>query len=199
MKSLLVLLCLSCVLWAGVAGAQGGPSPSSDLIGIYFDEQGDGYCSESVEGMFPVYLVLTELTSPSIGGWEAKITCTANGVLTGAAPRGLAIDAATRTDEYIVGLGEPLVADDGLIVVMDLSYYIFDTVDPFYLYVGPVYYHATPELLPSYLDGDDMNVVKPLYPSQGEIDDPVLMANTNCTGPVDNESSSWGELKSIFR
>ncbi len=197
MKALLVVLCALCVTWSGLALAGGQPSP--DQIGVYFDETGDGMCSESVTGMFDAYLVLTELSSSSIGGWEVKITTSGGGVLTSATPRGLAIDAASRDNEYIVGLGTPMYAVNGALVVMDLSFYVFDTLDPFYVYVGPVYYHTTAELLPAYLDGADLNVVKPLTPSQGTIEDPVLMANVNCTGPVENQTSSWGEVKSIFR
>ncbi len=199
MKSVFLLLCILCVAWCGLATAGGQPDNDPDLIGIYFDEQADSFCNENLEGMFNTYLVLTNLTSPSIGGWEAKITCSGGGFLASATPRGLAINAGTREDEYIVGLGNPLIANDGLIVVMDISYYILDVLDPFYVYVGPIYYHVTPELLPAYLDGDDMNLAKPLNPSQGSIEDPVLSANDNCTGPVDTEASSWGAVKSIFR
>lgn len=187
------------VLLAGQALA-GGNTPDPDQIGLYYDQLAEFDCNESVDGMITTYVVLTELTSPSILGWEAMITSVGEGaVMTGVTYHGLSINAATRTDEYMVGLGEPLVAVDGMIVVMDMNYYIFDSTLPLEVFMGPVYYHTADEALPCYLDGEDVELAKPLVPSSGDLEAPVLTANENCTGPVADERRSWGDVKSLFR
>ncbi len=193
------IVMLLAVLLTGQALA-GGNTPIPDQIGVYYDELAEFDCSENVEGMITTYVVLTELTSSSISGWEAKITAVGDGaVMTGVTYRGLAIDAATRTDEYMVGLGEPLAAVDGTVVVMDMGFYFFDSLVPLEVFVGPVYYHTADEALPCYLDGDDVNLAIALTPSSGDVETPVFEANGNCTGPVADEAASWGDVKSLYR
>lgn len=195
---ILVMLALLMVQGSSALGS-GGQPVDPDRIGIYFDDSADQFCSDSTVGFFNGYLVFTGLTSSGISGWEAKITFSGGGVLTSANPRGLAIDAATRENEYMVGLGLPLLAEDGLVVVMDMTFYVYDQLAPFLAFVGPIYYHSSPELLPAYLDGVDMELVKPLIPSQGTILDPVLIVNDKCSGPIDAATESWGGVKGLFR
>ncbi|MBU2499855.1 hypothetical protein KJ682_00865 [bacterium] len=199
MRTCILLILTMSMVQGGSALGSGGPPVDPDRIGIYFDEAADQFCSEDTAGFFNGYLVFTGLSSSAIRGWEAKITFAGGGALTAATPRGLFIDAATRANEYMVGLGQPLLADHGLVVVMDMTFYVFDVLDPFLAYVGPIYFHSTPELLPAYLDGEDVELVKPLIPSQGTILDPVLIVNGQCSGPVDAESESWGGVKGLFR
>jgi len=196
MKKMVLALTLAALALSGTASAQ----YYLDNIGMYFDEGATITCDARPFGFYNAFVVLTNLTSPSIGGWEAKVTFTGGGLLTNVAYVGLAINAATRTNEYIVGLGEPLVADQGTLAVMSMTLYIFDTLVVTHGFVGPVYYNSIEGVeLPCYLDGDDMELIKPLYPSLGTIDEPVLILNDKCSGPVANTPSSWGDLKSLYR
>lgn len=193
------LLLLPSLAMAG-GGGGGGGNVDPDQIGIYLDDAGEVFCSEEASGFTNVYLVLTNLSSPSIAGWEAKVTFTGGGLMTGFAFRGLAINASTRPNEYMVGLGVPLVADQGTICVMDLTLYVYDTTIPTLGFVGPIYYNSLEGVeLPAYLDGADVELVKPLYPLLGTIDEAVLILNDACSGPVENTPSSWGDLKSLYR
>lgn len=202
MKIVTVLL-LSCLLALPTlaAGGGGGGNVDPDQIGIYLDDQAEAFCAEGVPmGFTTTYLVLTNLTSSGILGWEAKVTFTGGGVLTNAVLMGQAINAATRPSEYIVGLATPMMANQGTVSVMTMVLYIFDVTVPTLGFVGPVYYNSIEGVeLPCYLDGDDVELIKPLYPVMGDIAEPVLILNDSCTGPVPNETSSWGELKSLYR
>lgn len=199
MKIVTVILLSCLILLPCLAAAEMKPK-DPDQIGIYLDDDGDAFCAEEASGFTNVYLVLTNLSSPSIAGWEAKVTFTGGGVLTNFVLRGLAINASTRPNEYMVGLGTPLVAAQGTIPVMDITLYVYDATIPTLGYVAAIYYHTLEDiLLPAYLDGADVELVKPLYPLLGDVTEPVLILNDACTGPVENTPSSWGDLKSLYR
>ncbi len=193
MSVLLLLLC------AAVAGAQTNWPYNNNNIGMYFDEAGTNYCCGSPPGNFvSVYLVLTQATSTTIGGWEAKITFQGAGAVpTSFVPRYPNVDAATRLDEFIVGYGSPQPTVNSNLVLMDITLYVVDGMIPTYGYVGPIYYHSVPESLPAYLDGADLNLVVPMYPHLGGIDDWVISLNNGCV--VENETASFGSVKSLFR
>ncbi len=198
MKFLLMLAVLM-LLCASVAGAQSTWPYNDNNIGMYYDEAATNYCCGSPPGTFVnVYLILTYATSPTVGGWEAKITFEGAGAVpTAFVPRYPNVNAATRANEFIIGYGSPQPTDNGRLVLMDITLYVLDGMIPAYGYVGPIYYHSAPEALPAYLDGADLSVVVPMYPHLGGIDDWVISLNNGCV--VDNETSSFGSVKSLFR
>ncbi len=195
MKKLLFALTMTALLVSGTAFAQ---LNWEDNIGIYFDEGAQIFCDAApAVNVYPAYLVLTQVTSESVGGWEVKITSSGGGQITAVNPRGLAINAATREFEYIIGLGEPLFPVNGTLVIADISFVITDDSVPFYGYVGHIYYDTLENNLPAYLDGADANLVKRLVPAIGETTNPQLTANGQCE--VDNEDASFGAVKALFR
>ncbi len=198
MKFLFMLAVLT-LLCASLAGAQTWPYNNDD-IGMYFDEAATNYCCGSAPGTFVnVYLVLTNASCATVGGWEAAITFeSAGGALpTAMVPRYDNVDAATREHEFIVGFGTPQPTDNGRLVLMDITLYVLDGMIPCYGYVGPIYFHSAPEALPAYLDGADLGNIKVMYPITGSVDDWVISLNNGCV--VDNEAASFGSVKSLFR
>ncbi|MGD9546328.1 MAG: hypothetical protein AB7V45_02160 [Candidatus Krumholzibacteriia bacterium] len=193
MKKLILATALVAMAIGGSAFAQ---LNWEDNIGLYFDEGATSYCGTAPIGFTHAFLVLTHCTSPSVGGWEAKVTFEGGVTQTAAALYGLTINAATRPNEFIVGLGQPLVAVNGSVVLADFTLYA--TGGPGYGFVGPVYFDSLQNNLPAYLDGNDPELVKPMLPSLGGIFDPVLIVNGDC-GPVENEDASFGGVKALFR
>lgn len=197
MKSLLMLLVI--ILCASIAGAQTNWPYNDNNIGMYYDEAATNYCCGSPPGSFVnVYLILTHATRPTVGGWESKVYFQGAGAVpTSLVPRYDFINAATRADEYIVGLGTPQPTVNGLLVLMDIQLYVIDGMVPVYGYVGPVYYHTAPEALPAYVNGEDLTDVQVMYPHLGGIDDWVISLNNGCV--VETEQTSFGTVKSLFR
>lgn len=193
MKTLVIALAL-----VTLAGSSFGQAYWEDNIGMYYNEDGTNYCCGAPPGTFvDVYLVLTHATSATVAGWEAKLTFEGAWFPVSFTPRYDHINAATRPNEYIVGLGTPQATIGGAVVLMDIRLYNTDGFIPSYGYVGPIYFHSIPELLPAYLDGADLELVKPMYPSLGSIHDWVISLNNGCV--VDDENTSFGTVKSLFR
>jgi hypothetical protein len=195
MKKMVLALTLAALALSGTASAQYW----QDNIGMYFDEGATISCDSRPFGFYNAFVVLTNLTSPSIGGWEAKITMVGGGQITSVTPRpALAhINAATRMNEYIIGLGEPMFAVGGRCVIADVTLVVANATVPTYGFIGPVYYDSLENGLPAYLDGQDSGLIKPLLPRIGEVTDPQFIINGDCA--VDNEDASFGAVKALFR
>jgi len=196
MKKLLFALTITALFISTTAFAQ---LTWEDNIGVYFNETATSNCQAAPGvAVYNGFVVLTHLTSPAISGWEAKITGSGGGALTAVTPRGLAINAANRADEYIIGLGAPLLATNGTLVIADVSFVISDDTVPFNIFVGHIYFDTLGNNLPAYVDGADANLVKRLAPAIGGTGDPQLIANGTC-GVVENEDASFGAVKALFR
>ena len=195
MKKMVLALTLAALALSGTASAQ----YYLDNIGMYFDEGATITCDARPFGFYNAFVVLTNLTSPSIGGWEAKITMVGGGQITAVTPRPADghINAATRQYEYIIGLGEPMFAVGGRCVIADVTLVVADPSVPTYGFIGPVYYDSLENGLPAYLDGQDSGLIKPLLPRIGEVTDPQFIINGDCA--VDNEDASFGAVKALFR
>jgi hypothetical protein len=185
--------------WAPVVWASGGPPVDPDVLGIYVDEAAELDCLDAVTGAFSTYLVVSNLTSEGVLGWEAKVSFEGGAMQVAAILRGQAINVAWRDDEYVVGLAEPLMTSSGTVVLMEMTMFVLDPETPVEGFVANVYTHTGPELLPYYLDAYDAMIVKPLFPASGDIAEAVFEANVECHGPVALEPSSWGSVKVLFR
>ncbi len=196
MKKLLLLVTFAALLISTQAMAQ---YTWEDNLGIFLDDQASTNCGYvTATDVYPAYLMITRLTSSSVGGWEVKITSSGGGVISAVNPRGDFINAANRQYEYIVGLGSPLLPTNGYLVIADIDFVIFDLSVPFKAFIGPVYYDTLGNGLPAYLDGEDPNLVKRLVPATWDLDYPQLLINGLC-GTVENEESSFGTVKALFR
>jgi hypothetical protein len=203
MKKLVIVLTLAVFALAGAASAQ-DPNPGYyDNIGVYTDEGcvRNDFCLREYFEVTPVYVVLTELTSPEVFGWEAKFTFEnmAHGNMN---IFGDAIDAATREGEHIVGLATPLIANDGTVVVASVEIWLRqgtdDMSDPSYIYVDGVYFGALPGGIPTYLPAPEAPAYLHQATSEGHEGGPVFFLNAWC-GPVAVEQDTWGGVKSLYR
>ena len=108
MKKMVLVIALAAIALTSVSAfAQIDPAYQNN-IGIYLDESGEVNCDAvSVNTPTNSYLILSNLTSNEILGWEAKLSFS-NMFLLSFGPRGQFIDAGSRTDEYIIGYASPL-------------------------------------------------------------------------------------------
>jgi len=200
MNKLLMSLFVLCVA-VGPVFAQGGGGNVSydDMIGIYFDEDGDRDCATGVlPGFFHFYVVIENLTSPGVAGFEMKLEV--EGAYTFFNLQLTAdqyIDVATKPGEVIAGFAAPVMAVDGKLVIMTFDG-ILDDEDPVTFFTKPVYFPSIAGY-PCYLDSDDNQIVKSLMPVSGDAEVGVLFLNAGHCGPVPAEKSDWGAVKSLYR
>jgi len=205
MKKMVLVLTLAAFALSGSAFAQ---DPTYfDNIGLQLaDGTSCGVVGEDVP--FTVFIVLSKLTNPEVWGWEAKFTHT-NMLRIGDSFYGDGVNAASRTDEWIVGLASPLFAVDDAVVVGELQYLVNgfynDVAQPSYAFVEGVYFSLLDPIQgpPAYLEVSGSAGVE-LHPAIGdplgvETFLPQLIMNGDCGGPVGVEDSSFGSVKSLFR
>ncbi len=184
-------------------GAIAQLDPDDDGIGIYFDPCACVNCLDLPVGEHLGYLVITHPTSElGVGGWEATITSTGPGVVTEWELLGQAINAASRPNEFVVGLGEPVINPYTFpaVVVAILHLYIIDDSAPIEFFIDGIYFHSIPDYDgPAYLDGADYSILKPLQQIQGSPELPVAIINGDCAGVVATESTSFDNLKALYR
>jgi hypothetical protein len=71
---------------------------------------------------------------------------------------------------------------------------VFDT-EPVYVSVTPHSIPSVPDQI-SYIDYFDVNTILPMYSASGNFEDPIFAFNT---GLVAAESSTWSEVKALYR
>lgn len=197
MKKIALVIFLATLL-TGNAFAQ--LDPDDDGIGVYFDPCACVNCLTLDQGEHLGYVVITHPTSPSgVGGWEAAIWAEGPAFITEWELLGNAINAATRENEFIVGLGEPLANPYSFpaVVVAILHLLIVDTAEPVNFYIDGVYFHSLPEQVPAYLDGDDYNIIKALQQSTGGPMYPVATINGECA--VATQPATIDGVKALYR
>lgn len=200
MKKTAIALLLTLIM-AGGAFAQ--LDPDADGIGVYFDPCACVNCLSLPAGTHTGYVVITHPSSDEgVGGWEAEITQTGPAAVTAWNLEGNAINAATRPNEFVVGLGSPLVNPYMFpaVVVATLELFIYDETTPVEFFIDGVYFHSLPDYDgPAYLDGGDPSHIIGLQQIQGGPDLPVAIINGDCGGVVATESTSFDNLKALYR
>lgn len=191
--------------------AFGVVNPDPDLIGIYFDLSADENCRNIGPSIpFNAYLILTNTTAPSIGGYEVgyqnlvptgmegmifRLSSTiANGVVEG-------IDLGDSSDilngDHIVGLASPLASSVATILhtwqFMLLSPAI--TVD---MYISSCSQSSIPGPFPVILNADT-NELFIAGQSSGQADWPVACVNTFDCCPTSVEEYHFGSVKALYR
>lgn len=197
MKKFALVIFLTALL-TGNAFAQ--LDPDDDGIGVYFDPCACVNCLTLDQGEHLGYLVVTHPTSPGgVGGWEAKVWAEGPAFVTEWDLLGNAINVATREDEFIVGLGEPLMNPYSFpaVVVAILHVLIVDTSEPVNFYIDGVYFASHESGQPAYLDGDDYETIKSLGQSTGGPGYPVATINGECA--VATEPATMDGIKALFR
>ena len=177
--------------------------PDEDGIGIYFDPCACVNCLDLPIGEHLGYLVITHPTSAmGVGGWEATIFNEGPGVVGEWELLGNAIDVGTRPNEFIVGLGTPVINPYSFpaVVVAILHLTIWDDTVPVEFFIDGVFFHSIPDNpQPAYLDGADYEIIKPLQQIQGSAELPVAIINGDCSGVVATSSESFDSLKALYR
>ena len=199
MKKLVLVLTLAVFALTGSAFAQ-DPTYFNN-IGVYADTGAlQTQIQMRVDTTVRLYLVMSKITTPAINGWEVKVTYENIDEIS-FSPRGDAIDAATRPNEHIVGLGVPIIPNpDGTAVLADirlfLERFVHDPSQISTVHLTGVYFHALPHPAPAYVDADD--VVREAHTStfDGHLGGPVFIINS---GPVAVEQDTWGGVKSLYR
>lgn len=197
MKKIALVIFLASLM-AGNAVAQ--LDPDDDGIGVYFDPCACVNCLTLEAGEHLGYLVITHPTSPTgVGGWEAAVWAEGPAFIIEWELLGDAINVATRENEFIVGVAEPLYNPYSFpaVVVAIMHLLIVDTAEPVNFYIDGIYFHSLPEKQPAYLDGADYDIIKKLQQSTGGAGFPVATINGECA--VATESTTFDGLKALYR
>ena len=195
MKKLIIALSILTIAFAGVATAQ--DLTWENNVGIYLAD--GSHATTAVQGeMVDLHVIISHMTSPAAGGFELKLVAEGSLIIvepTIAYPTD-AINAASRTGEYIVGYGTPIASVDASVEVMSFSAIV--TADlPGALYIEPVYFETLANV-PSYLADAENAIVVEMRQSTGGPSDPVFVVNTELV-PVATESTTFDNLKSLYR
>ncbi len=151
-----------------------------------------------VPGIYHFYIVMSNLTSDGIAGYELKLTPEGNLTYFNLTfPTDEYINVGTREYEIIVGFGSPLMSTENCLLVGEIDCYLADEAAANF-FIEPIYF-ASIEDSPCYLDCYDTQLIKPLIQSSGDVEDPVLMINDGHCGPVATDEVTWDGVKSLYR
>ena len=201
MKKIVLVLTLAACVLSGSAFANDPGDMDRNNIGIYLNQAGIGNCGAIDANIpFTVFVVLTRLSNPEVWGWESKFVFE-NILSLGVTPNGEYIDAGTRDGEHIVGLSMPLMAMNQTVVVAEMDLMVSgalnDVTQPSNVYIEGIYFSLLDNGQPAYLDVSGSNGVA-LWQAISGPETPQLSMNGDCV-PVGVETSSWGNLKSLYR
>nr|MEE4266592.1 hypothetical protein [Candidatus Krumholzibacteria bacterium] len=193
MKKLVFVFALIALVSAGSAFAQ---TAYQNNIGVYFDEAGTTLINnDGVVGAKDIYVVLTNLTVDTVKGFECKLTAEGGMVMSYASisfPVNT-VNVGVRFGEVIAGFAEPVMVENGSVMVMQAQVIVTDVSIPGELYLDPVYF-ASVEGAPAFLSA---GVLIPANNSTAP-GEPVLVTNGS-EEPVATEGTSFDNLKSLYR
>ena len=196
MKKLVVLLGLAMFV---ATSAFAIVDPDDNSMGMYWDLSADTVCMEYLPGPTNLYIILTNPTMDSIGGYECAYDMAPVG---GGAPYILSatqsvvnhLDVAPGFQNFIVGFGGPLTCTEAtLLVTLSVGNFAGASACDFFLR------NADPSsidgnMYPIVLNADNSYTV--VGPSGG---DGVTAAFGVTCGVVDTEEVSFDSVKSLFR
>ena len=193
------VLALVFVSIAGSAFAVADPDP--DGIGIWFELSADTNVVEvPLFGMVDVFLVISNPTAVSIGGWECSLEFDTNAALnvTGWIFNGGGI-WIPQDPYFSVGLPAPLPAETAT-WMMTFTAMMIEPQGTTFL-VGPYETPSVPENLPIYVDGEDLTNFILLrnstgYGPGGEIL-PCAAINADLQYSATRDLS-WGAVKNLW-
>jgi len=193
------VFCLALLVLAGTALA------GDNRLGIYFDEdEWTENCHEFAPlDVFDTYFVFRNSTVDALGGFEFAWRLAPD---PGAQVLVIALQlppgAGELFDEYynlIVGLGQPLIAADGPVVLARATLMAMAAFEAD-LQLGP----TTPATIPGHAAFNDFYEPSNVQPMTfaGDVDDegwttPGVARLGDCT--VADEATAWGGVKALFR
>lgn len=208
MKNLVIVLAILLMASSAFANIE-----YKDNVGIYFDPYGDDMCEARIAtdggiGTRHVYLVLTQLTNPSVWGFELQIEMDGPlALMNYTYPAGSGGMNMVTPPSFMVGFADGLPAISGTCVVMefDVAVYslnetLWDTSGDAHLFVREIFFHSLEDPVPAYLTGE--GEILPLHQSTGGAEDPVMifsLDNGGCGNVVPADETTWDSLKSLYR
>jgi hypothetical protein len=191
MKKLVVLLGLAMFM---ATSAFAVVDPDTDMMGIYWDANADMPCTAAVTYPVNMYIILTNPSVETIGGFECAFTIEGamQPYLLGAVLPANALDVAAGFQNFIVGLGTPLNTTEATVLAtisvlnaagMDLDFYLHQASPPSIDGVLPV------------IVSDSVLMTLGTSSLPGSV---TAHMGSNCT-VVATEDASWDSVKSLYR
>lgn len=177
---LLVALC---------AGAQAA------VVGIYFDE--NATCAAGIVQRYtaaPAYLIFSSMPSSTINAWEINLACYGLTILDLRA-RNQSIVVGVWPGDYMCGLASPQPVVNGRYIAADITIMPNTATGASNVRGGAVHFHYMPANVPCYLDANNN-----AYALQSAVSNaPLVVVNGPNPCTVEDEASSFGTVKSLFR
>ena len=132
---------------------------------------------------------------PAIGAFEFALSY--DGVApvvvdAGLPPQGVNFGSG---NEYIVGVGTPLVPDQfGNVILLSPQFFVSDANQTDVM-VEPTSIPTVPDQI-TYVEFDDVSIQHAMNPASGSFVDRIFAFNGVI---VDNEGTSWSDVKSMYR
>jgi len=193
----LTTICCAVLLTTCAASAQ-----ISDGVGLYVAEDDLTDYGQAGEGIHTVYLVLTDPSVASgVYAWELALALVGPGLLMPGDFEGNSVNYASFP-ELSVGVGGGLPSSAAAVLLSTVQVMILGQNEPVELTIGPVSNPPGGSLgndLPVYVtwDGDQNYPMQNMYPSSGDIDEPVFVFNDSLQGPP--QSETWSGVKAVYR
>ena len=193
----LTTICCVILLTTSTASAR-----FDDGIGLYIAEDDLTDYGQAGEGVHTLYLVLTDPSvSSGVYAWELALALVGPGLLMPGDFEGNSVNYASFP-ELSVGVGGGLPSTDAAVLLGTVLVMILGQDQPVALTIGPVSNPPGGSLgsyLPVYAtwDGDQNYPLQNMYPSSGDIDEPVFVFNDSSQGPP--QSETWTGVKAVYR
>jgi len=204
MISAFVLVALAALaLLTPQAGMAAMRPAGEDVFGLYSLNNFNGDPSDEnppfvnpAAGIVQTYLYLTDVSAPAIGAYEFALSYTGGSapvvVDAGLPPQGVNFGSG---NEYIVGVGTPLVPDQfGNVILMSPQFFVSDPA-AVSIFVVPTSIPTVPDQI-TYVEFDDVSIQHAMNPASGSFNDRIFAFNEDI---IATENSSWSDVKSMYR
>ncbi len=193
MKKMIILLLSLFVASSALAVVDEDPN----MLGIYFDLSADTPCIEGVApyDQMPGYVILTNPTPESIGGYEFGYLVEGNAIILGVVMEGTALDVG-GAGNHIVGLGEPLMTSETTLLATMTVLYTDTTMAPVLFTLSGTQPSSIDPMLPTILYGDGVLMTLGTSSLPGT---PCALINGICDDVVTTENTTFDSFKSLYR
>ncbi len=190
MKKLVVLALVSLIASSAFAGLDG----DNDMMGIYFDMDGNSVCaSAAFLDHVTAYVLYTNPTLATTRGFELgyDLVGATNTSVAKAFPVS-ATDVGTGNN-IIAGFATPIATSPATVMAtLDIFYLDFNPIDIVLRAADP---SSNTQGLPMVVR-EDFSLMTVGFSAPGG---PAATINGDCNGVVDNEEASFGSVKALFR
>jgi len=178
------------------------PPAGDDLFGLYaFDNFNDDPSDDNPSfldglGVMTVYVYLTHVTAPTIGGYEFALGYEPQAVAPVVVDVALPPDASYGGEggEIVVILGSPFLPDEyGHAILATLQYFVSNTEEVL-VRVSPISVPTMPDQI-VYWEFDDPALVHIMNTPSGSFETPIFSFNLQV--PV--ADTAWSGVKSLYR